>query len=75
MPGLGGPELAAKLSELRPDLRVLYMSGYTARLTGNAEEPLGPGASFLQKPFTFELLRQKLDTLGEQPSRNRERST
>ena len=31
---------------------------------------LGAGASFLQKPFTFELLRQKLDTLAEQPARN-----
>jgi len=70
MPGLGGPELAAKLRELRPGLRVLYMSGYTARPGSNAEEALGPGASFLQKPFTFELLRQKLDILAVQPARN-----
>ena len=70
MPGLGGPELAAKLGKLRPGLRVLYMSGYTRRPIANADEPLGAGASFLQKPFTFELLRQKLDTLTQQPSRN-----
>ena len=70
MPGLGGPELAAKLRELRPALRVLYMSGYTARPGSNAQEALGAGASFLQKPFTFELLRQKLDTLALQPARN-----
>ena len=70
MPGLGGPELAAKLGKLRPGLRVLYMSGYTRRPIANADEPLGAGASFLQKPFTFELLRQKLDTLAQQPSRN-----
>ncbi len=65
MPGLGGPELAAALLELQPGLRVLYMSGYTARSTGDVEGALGSGASFLQKPFTFELLRQKLDTLAD----------
>ena len=70
MPGLGGPELAAKLCEIRPALRVLYMSGYTARPTANAEETLCAGASFLQKPFTFELLRHKLDTLAAPPARN-----
>jgi two-component system cell cycle sensor histidine kinase/response regulator CckA len=75
MPGLGGPELAAKLGELRPGLRVLYMSGYTARPPANADEALGAGASFLQKPFTFELLRQKLDNLAEQPARNGKGST
>jgi len=66
----GGPELAAKLGKLRPGLRVLYMSGYTRRPIANADEPLGAGASFLQKPFTFELLRQKLDILAVQPARN-----
>ena len=65
MPGLGGPELAAKLVELRPGLRVLYMSGYTARSTGDLEGALGSGASFLQKPFTFDLLRKKLDALAD----------
>jgi two-component system, cell cycle sensor histidine kinase and response regulator CckA len=70
MPGLSGPELAAKVCELRPGLRVLYMSGYTARPGGTAQEALGAGASFLQKPFTFDLLRQKLTTLAAQPARS-----
>jgi two-component system, cell cycle sensor histidine kinase and response regulator CckA len=73
MPGLSGLELAARLGALRPGLRVLYMSGYTARPGSTGQEPLGPGASFLQKPFTFELLRQKLNTLASQPARNLEK--
>lgn len=70
MPGLSGLELADKLRELRPGLRVLFMSGYTARPGSKAQEALGPGASFLQKPFTFELLRQKLTTLAPQHPSN-----
>jgi two-component system, cell cycle sensor histidine kinase and response regulator CckA len=69
MPGLSGPELAAKVCELRPGLRVLYMSGYTARPNGKAQEALAADSSFLQKPFTFELLRQKLTSLAAQPAR------
>jgi PAS domain S-box-containing protein len=54
MPKLGGLEVAAELRALRPDLKVLYMSGY-------AEGALGPGAlgadtSLLEKPFSFAAL-------------------
>ena len=50
MPGLGGVELAARLRERDPKLRVLYISGYAEdadRLSRN----LGPGTYFLAKPF------------------------
>jgi two-component system cell cycle sensor histidine kinase/response regulator CckA len=51
MPGMSGLTLAATLRERRPDLRVLYMSGYTEdeiirRGDGN------PGLTLLEKPFT-----------------------
>ena len=52
MPFLGGSELAAKLLALRPDLRLLYISGYAAKVE------LGPNAALLQKPFVrADLLR------------------
>jgi two-component system cell cycle sensor histidine kinase/response regulator CckA len=51
MPGLSGPDLASLLTELRPDLRVLFVSGYTA--DGVARNGrMSPDTAFLQKPFT-----------------------
>jgi CheY-like chemotaxis protein len=60
MPGLyGGGELARKIGELRPDLPVVFMSGYT----GEKEESrriLNSGSPYLQKPFTREALGLKI---------------
>jgi CheY-like chemotaxis protein len=59
MPGLSGPQLARELRIARPDLPVLYMSGYT-------DEALGPhgvleeGIALLEKPFTRGSLLRKL---------------
>lgn len=47
MPGLSGFELADQLTAIRPELRVLYMSGYTDR---PVPEQLRPGRAFLHKP-------------------------
>ncbi len=63
MPGMGGGEMAARLVAARPELRVLFMSGYTddavIRHGVRAE-----GTPFLQKPFTVEsLLRKVRDVL------------
>lgn len=64
MPGMGGRELANHLSVIKPDLRILFMSGYTddvGILAGQEDGSTG----FLQKPFTPEVLartiRQLLD--------------
>jgi PAS domain S-box-containing protein len=59
MPGIGGRELAKKLVALRPDIRVLYLSGYTedAVVTQGA---IGPTTAFLQKPFTLQNLAKKV---------------
>ena len=45
MPEMGGPSLARQLIALRPEMAVLYMSGYT-------DSTVGEGSLFLQKPFT-----------------------
>jgi len=62
MPGMGGPELATRLRETRPDTRILYISGY-AEDAGVLQEALKGGGSFLQKPFTLEQLARKLRRL------------
>ncbi|HXU44421.1 MAG TPA: ATP-binding protein [Thermoanaerobaculia bacterium] len=52
MPGLKGTELAAQLLEVRPDLRVLYMSGFR-----DEAQPAGtPTPPWLQKPFSSQVL-------------------
>jgi two-component system cell cycle sensor histidine kinase/response regulator CckA len=60
MPGGGGPELAKVVLETRPDLRVIYMSGYTDRVLS---EKLGEQATFLQKPFSLDHLATKIRSL------------
>ena len=57
MPGLHGPELAQQMVQSRPDLRVLYTSGYTAEAF-NESAPGAPLGPMLKKPF-------KLDELAE----------
>ncbi|HEV2396866.1 MAG TPA: ATP-binding protein [Candidatus Sulfotelmatobacter sp.] len=53
MPGISGRQLAASLSAYRPELKVLYMSGYTADLVAN-HGVLENGIALLEKPFTKE---------------------
>ena len=51
MPGENGPALFKQLHPLRPDMKVLYVSGYTDEAIVN-RGILTPGTAFLQKPFT-----------------------
>jgi CheY-like chemotaxis protein len=64
MPGQSGPQLAARLTGMRPRLRVLYMTGYQ-RTGPNGETVVPVDAHLLEKPFKPEALlravRQALD--------------
>jgi DNA-binding NtrC family response regulator len=60
MPGRTGPQLAAALQAVRPGLRVLFMSGFPGG-PGLAPDPLPPGASLLDKPFSIDRLLQAVD--------------
>jgi PAS domain S-box-containing protein len=64
MPGTSGPELARRLIERRPALKVIYMSGYTEETVVH-HGVIDAGIAFLHKPFTAEALGRKLsETLG-----------
>jgi PAS domain S-box-containing protein len=69
MPGISGRELAGRISARRPDIRVLYMSGYTDNVISSGGM-LERGLAFLQKPFSPATLVQKVrEVLTHQPAR------
>ena len=59
MPGMGGKQLAKRLLELRPGLRVLFMSGYTDDVINN-RGVLSENTLLLPKPFTRAVLLRKV---------------
>jgi two-component system, cell cycle sensor histidine kinase and response regulator CckA len=64
MPGMSGKELAQHLRVIKPDLKLLYISGYT--------DDVGIGAgdmssAYLQKPFTPEAMAKMVRDLLDQP--------
>src|SRR5947208_1912477 len=59
MPGMNGRELAQRVSEIRPNVKVLYMSGYTENVIGH-NGPLDAGIRLLQKPFNLRNLKHKV---------------
>jgi two-component system cell cycle sensor histidine kinase/response regulator CckA len=65
MPSMGGAELARILIESRPDLKVVYMSGYTDGALSH-QGVLGEGVTLIDKPFSSEkvarVLRESLDS-------------
>ena len=59
MPGMNGRELAQRISEIRPNVKVLYMSGYTEDVVGH-DGTLDAGVRLLQKPFNLRDLKSKV---------------
>ena len=65
MPEMGGYELVERLRARRPELRVLFMSGYSERApTTNGF--ISPGTGYLEKPFTVETLMRRLREVLQQ---------
>jgi two-component system cell cycle sensor histidine kinase/response regulator CckA len=59
MPRMGGAKLAGQLRALRPDVKVLFVSGY-AEATVLRQEGIDLSTSFLQKPFSLKTLARKI---------------
>jgi PAS domain S-box-containing protein len=68
MPEMGGRKFGQSLAHLRPDLPILYMSGYTGEDVVQ-RGLLEPGAPFQQKPFTPGTLAIKVRSILDQKSR------
>lgn len=65
MPKMGGRELAQRVAVLRPEIRVLFVSGYT----GDSLILPGPHAAFLEKPFgPADLIKKVREMLDQKPA-------
>jgi DNA-binding NtrC family response regulator len=67
MPGGSGPDLTRRLADLRPALKVIYMSGYTEEAIVQ-HGVLKPGIAFLHKPFTSDTLGRKIRAVLDGPA-------
>jgi CheY-like chemotaxis protein len=63
MPGRSGPEVARDVAQIRPDIRILFVSGYP-----EGGEDIVAASGFLQKPFTRAALGAKLAALRTPPA-------
>jgi len=59
MPQMNGRDLALLITELKPGLKILFMSGYTADVIAH-QGLLDEGVSFLSKPFSMNALAEKI---------------
>ena len=66
-PGMPGPALADKLSELQPDLKVLFMSGYDNTQVVQ-HYVVEKGHALLHKPFTYDQLSRKVEEMLAVPA-------
>ena len=67
MPGMNGRELAVQVCKQLPEIRVLYMSGYTENAIGH-DGTLDAGINLLQKPFGLPVLRDRVrEILDSEP--------
>jgi CheY-like chemotaxis protein len=66
MDPLPGPALAEKLARLRPEMKVIFISGYADSLAPDGI--LKPGTVLVHKPFTIKILSAKLREVLESPA-------
>ena len=66
MPSMNGPELGETLKKLRPDLRVMLMSG----LPGGSMLVLNYGWAFIEKPFLMSRLLEMIDVVLHSPDKS-----
>jgi len=59
MPGMSGPQVADEVSSIHPDMKILFMSGYSEFAAGH-DQISRPGRFLLQKPFTQQELTSKV---------------
>jgi len=59
MPGMTGPKVVELVTQVRPQLRVLYISGYSDESVVR-QGMVGPGRAFLSKPFGAEVFLRKV---------------
>lgn len=66
MDPLSGPALAEALTRARPEIKVIFISGYAATLAPDGA--LKPGTILVHKPFTMRVLSAKLREVLESPA-------
>jgi len=59
MPDMNGRELMEQIKTIKPDIKCLYMSGYTANIITH-RGVLDEGINFIQKPFSIKTISQRL---------------
>jgi DNA-binding NtrC family response regulator len=67
MPGMSGRDVARRVAALRPEVKVLYLSGYTDDAIVR-HGMLEPGIAFVQKPFSGDMLARKVRELLDAPA-------
>ena len=72
MPGMNGTELARHLRMIKPELKLLFISGYTDDIGIGADDP---ASAYLQKPFTPQALASSVRELLDMQPTNRLRDT
>jgi two-component system, cell cycle sensor histidine kinase and response regulator CckA len=65
MPGMSGPDLVLQIRPKRPDMKILYASGYTERLLSQDER--SGELNFIPKPFVSKTLLAKVREVLDQP--------
>ena len=70
MPQVRGPEVARRLSGSRPDMKIIFMSGYTEGELSDGGDEQEVECTLLQKPFELHALAQTLREVLEARSRS-----